>query len=105
MVRLSGWYPDPRGRYDVRYFDGARWTFRVGSVSAPASPADADGGDAPAPAAAPEIVLPTGSVRPARRWRNRILIGGLVLFGLSGWGYAFTKPAAKVLPSALKPTE
>ncbi len=27
----SAWYPDPIGRYELRYFDGARWTQHVSS--------------------------------------------------------------------------
>jgi len=25
----EGWYPDPVGRYQTRYFDGINWTWRV----------------------------------------------------------------------------
>ncbi|MEO5724113.1 MAG: DUF2510 domain-containing protein, partial [Ilumatobacteraceae bacterium] len=25
----GGWYPDPRGRYEYRYFDGHAWTPNV----------------------------------------------------------------------------
>jgi len=25
----AGWHPDPRGRFDVRYWDGGRWTEHV----------------------------------------------------------------------------
>jgi hypothetical protein len=25
----AGWYPDPRGRFDQRYFDGTAWTDHV----------------------------------------------------------------------------
>lgn len=30
----AGWHPDPLGRFDGRYFDGARWTQHVGRVEA-----------------------------------------------------------------------
>ena len=25
----SGWYPDPSGRYEMRYWDGDKWTEHV----------------------------------------------------------------------------
>jgi hypothetical protein len=25
----AGWYPDPSGRYEMRYWDGAKWTEHV----------------------------------------------------------------------------
>ena len=28
---LAGWYPDPTGRHEHRYWDGSRWTEQVGS--------------------------------------------------------------------------
>jgi hypothetical protein len=29
----AGWYPDPSGRYNLRYFDGATWTSHVTDAS------------------------------------------------------------------------
>ena len=26
----EGWYPDPSGRFDKRYWNGRAWTFHVG---------------------------------------------------------------------------
>ena len=31
----SGWYPDPYGRHEMRYWDGARWTEHVADGGAP----------------------------------------------------------------------
>ena len=28
--QTEGWYPDPSGRYDVRFWNGRAWTFNVG---------------------------------------------------------------------------
>lgn len=28
----AGWHPDPLGRFDSRYWDGARWTQHVGRL-------------------------------------------------------------------------
>ena len=25
----AGWYPDPSGRFELRYWDGSRWTEHV----------------------------------------------------------------------------
>lgn len=26
---VTGWHPDPRGRHELRYFDGRRWSDHV----------------------------------------------------------------------------
>jgi len=31
MTHEAGWYPDPAGRHEHRYWDGARWTEHVAS--------------------------------------------------------------------------
>jgi hypothetical protein len=39
---IAGWYPDPQGHFDLRYWDGAAWTSHTSGASAsqPASPTD-----------------------------------------------------------------
>ena len=91
-VRLAGWYPDPRGRYDVRYWDGLRWTFRVGTVNLP-----------PEGASVPEATLAldhaveraTPLAGPStRRWRTHLLVAGLGLLAVTGWGFGIMKATA-----------
>lgn len=36
LVAMAGWHADPRGRFDLRYYDGARWTEHVSRGGAPA---------------------------------------------------------------------
>ena len=31
----AGWIPDPRGRHELRYWDGSRWTEHVSDASVP----------------------------------------------------------------------
>jgi Protein of unknown function (DUF2510) len=36
-VAPAGWHPDPSGRYQLRYWDGTRWTEHVTSNGVPAT--------------------------------------------------------------------
>jgi uncharacterized protein YxjI len=61
----AGWFPDPTGRYEVRYWDGAAWTSHVsvgGEASVDPEPA------IPPPGATTEGVggVPVGTTSPAR---------------------------------------
>lgn len=83
----SGWYPDPQGRYEQRYYDGQAWTAQVQS-------AGVSGYDGPvaAPAAyySPSAVsnlggrYPAASGMPTRRIGQNRLGAGFVLACL-GW--------------------
>jgi len=76
-----GWYPDPTGRFEVRWFDG-RWTDQVATRGQP--------GTDPMPT---PVLTPTSKVGPSSttRW---LLIGGAaalvavvaVIIGVSGGG-------------------
>ena len=77
----AGWYPDPTGRFEVRWFDG-RWTERVSTRGRPGTD----------PMAAP-VLTPVSKAGPSSttRW---LLIGGAaalvavvaVIIGVSGGG-------------------
>jgi hypothetical protein len=93
----AGWYPDPTGRFEHRYFNGHEWT---GDAS--------DGGervfDAYRPAGSPAgpaaQVHPAAGAAPApRRQSNGLAISAMVL-GIVGCAIAFTIvffPVAAVL--------
>jgi hypothetical protein len=63
-----GWFPDPAGRHEHRYWDGSRWTEHVSDAgktgtdaldsAAPAATAGASPANATAPAAAAGQVMP-----------------------------------------------
>jgi hypothetical protein len=71
---VSGWYPDPMGRFDYRYHNGQAWTADVSTGGRryvdPLSPAG--------PSAAPFAPPGTGAVSPARRAGNGIALAGMV---------------------------
>lgn len=56
----AGWYPDPRGRHEHRYFDGTTWTDHV----ADAGRGGMDPVNAPSPPAGPTPAPPTGAPPP-----------------------------------------
>jgi hypothetical protein len=33
VEKAEGWYPDPSGRFDKRYWNGHAWTFHVGRAA------------------------------------------------------------------------
>src|SRR5436190_12075122 len=47
MTQEAGWYPDPSGRHEHRYWDGTRWTEHVASHGRPG--VDPDLSSAPPP--------------------------------------------------------
>jgi hypothetical protein len=86
-VPAANWYPDPFGRHEFRYWDGATWTVNV-----------SDGGQQSvdpmeAPPAQPATTVPlavAAGTRPAARGSKKLLIIGavvLVIAGLVAWGY------------------
>ena len=75
-----GWYPNPDGSGDLRYFDGAQWTGRVRASVAPVPPPPTPG---PPPASGP----PPGSGPPppghaAPLWRLAASLAVGLLIGL-----------------------
>ena len=72
-----GWYPDPLGRFQERYWDGDEWTARVrtGDVQQ----VDPLGVSVSIPFATPASAFPPddGARRRRRRW---LLLGAFVLF-------------------------
>src|SRR5690606_14670684 len=71
-----GWYPDPFGRFDLRYFNGTTWT---ADVSAAGERVIDPLGGQPAPVGAPP---------PGPRKRNGLGIAAMVL-GIVGAGIAW----------------
>ncbi len=59
----SGWYPDPSGRHERRYWDGAQWTAHVCTRSIVGT----DDPNGPARPAAPPVWSP-GPVNSAPQW-------------------------------------
>ena len=102
-VRSAGWYPDPRGRYEVRYWDGTRWTFHVGALSIPsASASDSESGRGLEALMQSTASGPNGT---GSRWRTRLLIAGLAFLAVTGWGFGLMKAkAAADAPPAATPT-
>lgn len=76
-----GWYPDPTGRHDHRWYDGARWTDHVG-----------DAGRASIDALAADTGPSTGQ-RPPRNEALRVLgivvgvlaVAVVALFAWAAW--------------------
>ena len=71
-----GWYPDPFGRYQVRYWDGNAWTANVSTNGATAI--DAPTG-VPVPMQAPAIVDPNQITSDDKTWAVLSLILGWVI--------------------------
>lgn len=83
-----GWFPDPTGRHDHRWWDGAAWTSHVadaGVASTDSLPtASAPGIDAAA-APAPLASAATSS-DPVAVWALIIGLGAILLSALPGFG-------------------
>lgn len=60
-MSAPGWYPDPHGEHQFRYWDGEAWTDHVHDEVAPASPTLA----APATPAVPAPTMPAAPAMPA----------------------------------------
>lgn len=77
-IQRAGWYPDPTGRFQFRYWDGTAWTAHVatkgaGSIDTESLPPTLAGPPAPGPDA--------GS--PKRRGRRRLLLLLAVVGGVA----------------------
>jgi uncharacterized protein YxjI len=87
----AGWFPDPTGRYEVRYWDGTEWTSHV-SVQGQASVDPDPIGAAPtAAAASQQQPLPVGTDDPARIERQVQKQAGISP-PADGGGTIFTEP-------------
>jgi Protein of unknown function (DUF2510) len=71
---VSGWYPDPMGRFEYRYHNGQAWTADVSTGGRRyVDPLSAAG-----PPGAPFAPPGTGAASPARRAGNGIALAGMV---------------------------
>jgi uncharacterized protein YxjI len=77
-----GWYPDPSGEFDERYWDGAKWSEQTRPKPTSAGLTE------PPPAATPGVV-PTTSATPDRIERQVAKAGGGTE---AGGGTLFTEP-------------
>jgi hypothetical protein len=88
---VSGWYPDPMGRFEYRYHNGQAWTADVASggqryVDPVAGPPGLRPPGLPGPTGPTGPIGPAGS--PVRRAGNGIALAGMVcgIVGLvTGW--------------------
>lgn len=61
-----GWYPDPIGRHEYRYWDGTTWTEQVADHGATGTdPLDAMPPPTPTPAPTPAVTVPVAAEPPA----------------------------------------
>ena len=68
-----GWYPDPRGEAEQRYWDGSAWTEQIQPAAAP-PPAPEDGGFPPPPPPGPVSPPPPpagGYAQPVGTWPKK----------------------------------
>jgi uncharacterized protein YxjI len=79
----AGWYPDPSGRHELRWYDGIQWTERVSSHGREGT--DPPGGPA---------VVPTVN-RPAEKIERDLARAGVGPSGTGG-GTVFTEPVLVV---------
>jgi uncharacterized protein YxjI len=76
----AGWYPDPFGRHESRYWDGQRWTEHVASHGRQAVDPPTGGGHVPVVERAPEKVA------------NDVQRAGVQAGAAAGGGTIFTEP-------------
>lgn len=81
----ANWYPDPLGRHELRYWDGAAWTDHVAS----------QGRQGVDPVQAPPAPVPTVGHAPERVVRQVQQQAGVAVAG-SGGGTIFTEPVLVV---------
>ena len=79
------WYPDPYGRHEMRYFDGAQWTEHVTSNGKQS--VDAPGGTSH---------VPTVAARPAEKLQKDLTKAGVQAGAVQGGGSVFTEPVLVV---------
>ena len=114
----ANWWPDPFRRFELRYWDGARWTHHVSTrgqtgidppVAAPAAPPGpglAATPVVPTPSSMPRVSAPeaaptprpspgasaTPTARPSKKIRRQVDRAGAVSDGQRGGGTLFTEP-------------
>lgn len=88
QASAAGWYPDPTGQGDARYWNGAAWTQSVnrGGITAnvPIDPAQAQAPPAPGTQVAPPTPMPsatpqTVNVSPSKRSPLGMIFGALAV--------------------------
>ncbi len=78
-VTPANWYPDPMGRHQLRYFDGAQWTEHVSSNGV-------QGLDPLHPGPVPQ------ATQSAERTQRQLERAGVVAGAVQGGGTLFTEP-------------
>ena len=68
MQVVAGWYRDPDGRYDYRWWDGSTWTEHVARDGQTATAPALDGAPPPPPPTADEPLEPAGSQAAGAAW-------------------------------------
>lgn len=91
-----GWFPDPFGRYEARYWDGWQWTPHVTTRGAPAMDPPfpgppPTGGGGPAPPYPPLQQSPRPEPRVNRRVARQVANSGVPSVGRGG-GSLFNEP-------------
>lgn len=105
MSTSAGWYPDPRGEHEHRWWDGARWTEHVATAErssrAPVTPPGPSGGPASSAAGPPPVGAspPPPPARPPDRpaRTNGKAVASLVVALVAGWVPFLGSLAAVVL--------
>jgi hypothetical protein len=100
MSVMSGWYPDPAGSAELRFWDGQGWTAQTAPVApaAASAPATPSAPAAPSPAAAPAAPRVTyASTMAVRRPAGR----SGTFYGLVAGGIAVLVAVAVAVPVAL----
>ena len=69
---MPGWYPDPTGTPQLRFFDGSDWTEQVGPLPAALT----------ALPPAPGAPIPLPPVRASNVGRIIVIVSGLVIIAL-----------------------
>lgn len=86
----SGWHPDPFGRFEVRYWDGAQWTHHVATQGRQMV-------DAPINVPPPPATAPGRAVRAQdRKVQRQAQAAGIDVGARSGGGTLFSEPVLVV---------
>ena len=83
MSHPANWYPDPFGRFELRYFDSMNWTEHVNNGGTP-------GIDPPVPSAGP--AMPITNHQPAQVQQQVQAKAGVRGAAFAGGGSLFTEP-------------